>query len=223
MAEPFLIYGHRGSPKRCEENTIESFEEALRAGADGFETDLRMLSDHTAILFHDDELEDEDIETLSMHVLRDRGKHVSLVHDLGAFAGRTQMILEVKRSKWEDALLEEVSDWPDVIVTSFDHSLIPEVRRRKDDIALGITVFGYLLDLPDYAARLGVSWVYPSFRYLDEDQVRALHARNIKVVPWTANRERDWQHLREMGCDGVITDYPEEAVAWRERVMGDGR
>lgn len=216
MAGRFLIYGHRGSPKRQPENTMESFEETLRAGADGFETDLRMLSDQTAILFHDDELEEEDIESLSMHVLRERGVHVSLVHDLGQFADRTQMVLEVKRSKWEDVLLREVAGWPNVIVTSFDHSLVPEIRRRRHDIELGITTFGYLVDLPDYAERLGVRWVYPSFRYVEEEQVAALHERGIRVVPWTANRQRDWERLRAIGCDGVITDYPAEAVAWRD-------
>jgi glycerophosphoryl diester phosphodiesterase len=46
--------------------------------------------------------------------------------------------------------------------------------------------------------------------------VSALHEHGIRVVPWTANRVRDWQRLREVGCDGVITDFPAEAVAWRE-------
>jgi glycerophosphoryl diester phosphodiesterase len=217
MAERFLIYGHRGSPKRRTENTIASFEEALRAGADGFETDLRMLSDRAAVLFHDDELENDDIESLSMHVLRERGQTIHLVRELGQFADRTHMILEVKRSKWEDVLLEEVSAWSNVVVTSFDHSLIPEVRRRNASLALGITTFGYLVDLAGYASRLGVTWVYPSFRYVDAGLVNALHDVGIKVVPWTANRERDWDRLRELGCDGVITDYPEEAVQWRSR------
>jgi hypothetical protein len=29
-----LIFGHRGSPRRFAENSVESFEETLRAGAD---------------------------------------------------------------------------------------------------------------------------------------------------------------------------------------------
>ena len=61
----FLIFGHRGSPRRFPENTAASFEEALRSGADGFETDLRLLADNTAVLFHDHEINDADVETLS--------------------------------------------------------------------------------------------------------------------------------------------------------------
>jgi glycerophosphoryl diester phosphodiesterase len=44
--------------------------------------------------------------------------------------------------------------------------------------------------------------------------VESLHAKSIRVVPWTPNRDRDWARLREVGCDGVITDFPAEAVTW---------
>ena len=207
----FLIFGHRGSPKRFPENTVASFEEALRAGADGFETDLRLLHDQTPILFHDDELNEREIESLSA----DAFSPLTRVRDLGQFAGRAKMILEVKRSKWEDILCSEVSAWPDIVVASFDHTLIAELARRCVSFPLGITVFGAIADAASYARRLNVSWFFPAWRYVTRDMVDDLHSHDIKVVPWTANRERDWERLRDAGCDGVITDYPAEAVAWR--------
>ena len=108
----FLIFGHRGSPKRFPENTVASFEETLRGGADGFETDLRLLSDKTAILYHDDERNDVTIESLTSET----AGHCTRLSELSRFAGRTTMILEVKRSKWEDVLYGEISDWPDIVV-----------------------------------------------------------------------------------------------------------
>ena len=44
-------------------------------------------------------------------------------------------------------------------------------------------------------------------------------------MPWTANRRHEWERLRELGCDGVITDYPAEAVEWRrtELKIEDGK
>src|SRR5436190_23888097 len=101
MSERFLIYGHRGSPRRFPENTLASFEEALRAGADGFETDLRLLSDGTAILFHDDEIGGETVESLSLADFSRRAPAVP-VCDLAALAPRARMVLEVKRGGWED-------------------------------------------------------------------------------------------------------------------------
>jgi len=207
----FLIFGHRGAPSRFAENTVESFEEALRAGADGFETDLRLLSDRTAILFHDDELNEQAIESLTSQSF----EHITRVSDLAQFAGRATMVLEVKRSKWEDILCSAIGDWPDIVVASFDHSTIAELARRNVKFALGLTIFGRIADCAAYASRLGASWIFPAWRYVDRELVDEAHARNIKVVPWTPNRERDWTSLREMGCDGVITDFPAEAVKWR--------
>ncbi len=214
MSERFLIFGHRGSPRTHPENTTASFEETLRAGADGFETDLRLLSDRVAVLFHDDELDEDDVETLSAAQVRER-RDLILLSDLAAFAGRTTMILEVKRSKWEDALLEHVGSWPDVIVASFDHSTIAELARRQAPFSLGLTVFGYPLDLASYAERLGATWVFPNYHYVDSDLVSSLHEKGIRLAPWTPNRERDWHRLRALGCDGMITDRPGDAVLWR--------
>ena len=90
----FLIFGHRGSPRRFPENTVASFEAALRAGADGFETDLRLLSDRTAVLYHDDDVGEEPVESLSSRDVR-----ADPVDALAQFAGRCTMILEVKRAK----------------------------------------------------------------------------------------------------------------------------
>jgi glycerophosphoryl diester phosphodiesterase len=212
----FEIYGHRGSPRREIENTAASFEAAIRGGADGFETDLRLLSDRVAVLYHDDELDAEEIESLSSADVVERGHIVQQLGSLADFAGRTTMILEVKRSKWEEVLLQHIARWPSVVVASFDHSTIRWLRDRGVAFPLGITVFGYLVDLPAYAERLGATWCFPGYHYVDRELVDGLHARGIRVVPWTPNREREWERLRAIGCDGIITDLPAEAVAWRD-------
>lgn len=215
MPGEFLIFGHRGSPNRFRENTMASFEETLRIGADGFETDLRLLFDHTAVLFHDDLIDDDDVETLTFTQCAERSGLVQRLEDLAAFAGRAKMILEVKRSKWEQPLIEHVSGWPDVVVASFDHSAIAELARREVSFPLGITFHGYIVDVARYAEKLGATWCFPSYAYVDEAMVTSLHARNIRVVAWTPNRVREWNRLAAVGCDGIITDEPEKAVAWR--------
>jgi glycerophosphoryl diester phosphodiesterase len=215
MSEPFLIFGHRGSPRRFRENTIESFEEALRSGADGFETDLRILADQLPVLYHDDELEERVIETLSVSDFTASGRAVVPLAQLAPFAGRTKMVLEVKRGRWEKALLKAIADWPGIIVASFDHSLLAELRRLGARFEIGITVFGYPVDLAAYAATLGATWCFPAYRYVDKAMVTSLHGAGVKVVPWTPNRVVEWAELRELGCDGMITDLPGEAVEWR--------
>jgi glycerophosphoryl diester phosphodiesterase len=215
MADHFLILGHRGSPKRFPENSPASFAEALRAGADGFETDLRLLFDRTAVLYHDDELNEAEVESLTYTQCAERGALVSRLSELASFAARAMMVLEVKRARWEDALIEAVSEWPDAVIASFDHSVLVTLRKRGATMPLGITFHGYIVDVAAYAAGLGASWVFPNYRFVDREMVDSLHERGIRVMPWTANRAHEWVRLRELGCDGVITDYPAEAVEWR--------
>lgn len=220
MTERFLILGHRGSPKRFPENTIASFDETLRVGADGFETDLRLLFDRTAVLYHDDELDEAEVESLTFTQCAERGALIERLQDLGRYAGRAMMVLEVKRARWEDSLLEHVSSWNDAVIASFDHSVVTALRDRGATLPLGITVYGYLVNLAEYAASIGVSWVFPNYHYVDTDTVASLHERGIRVMPWTANRRHEWERLREIGCDGVITDLPAEAVQWRDGPHG---
>ena len=210
-----LIFGHRGSPRRFQENTLASFEGALSEGADGFETDLRFLSDRVAVLYHDDELDEAEIESLTSGYFAQKGMAVQRVADLAAFAGRTTMMLEVKRGRWEEALVAEIERWPNVIVTSFDHDTIAALARKGVTFPLGIVYYGRLVGAAGYASSIGATWVCPNYHFVDEQVVEEMHAHGVKVVPWTANRERDWKRLRDAGCDGVITDLPAEAVAWR--------
>lgn len=49
----FLVCGHRGSPVNEPENTILSFERALREGVNSLETDLCVTKDKEVILWHD--------------------------------------------------------------------------------------------------------------------------------------------------------------------------
>jgi len=207
--DDFLIFGHRGSPRRFPENTIDAFEEALRSGADGFETDLRLLADRVAVLFHDDELRGVPVESL-----RSSEVPAARVRDLERFSGVGTMVLEVKRGGWEDKLIEEVGTWINIVVASFDHALIASLARRDVAFPLGLTIEGTIAGLPEYARRAGATWVFPSHRHVNADLVRSLG--DIRVVPWTANHPRDWERLADIGCAGVITDVPHEAVAWRK-------
>lgn len=49
-----LIIAHRGGAKESTENTIAAFQRAIRMGAGGVETDVRMSRDGVVIIYHDD-------------------------------------------------------------------------------------------------------------------------------------------------------------------------
>ena len=52
----------------------------------------------------------------------------------------------------------------------------------------------------------------PHYELLSENAVADLHAKHIKVIPWTVNEKADMKSLIEMGVDGIITDYPDRLI-----------
>jgi glycerophosphoryl diester phosphodiesterase len=53
VEKPFLIIGHRGSPAAEVENTIPSFERALRENANALEMDICLTKDKIPVIYHD--------------------------------------------------------------------------------------------------------------------------------------------------------------------------
>ena len=52
-----LIIGHRGASAVAPENTIAAFREAIEAGADGIEFDVRLTKDGLPVIIHDSTLQ----------------------------------------------------------------------------------------------------------------------------------------------------------------------
>src|SRR5207247_8330376 len=102
----------------------------------------RLLSDRTAVLYHDDDVGEEPVESLSSRDVR-----ADPVDALAQFVGRCTMILEVKRAKWEEALLDHIAQWPGIVVASFDHRTIAELHRRGVAFPLGLPFPGATLAL----------------------------------------------------------------------------
>lgn len=48
----------------------------------------------------------------------------------------------------------------------------------------------------------------PNYKLITEKDVQELHAKSIKVIPWTVNEVKDMNKVRDFGVDGLITDYP---------------
>lgn len=213
---PFLILGHRGSPRSKRENTLESIREALATGADGFETDLRRLADGSVVLFHDDLVRDRPVEQLTFGEMRSHVDRIALLKSLDAIDGPALKVLEVKRHGWERELLPLIEGWQNVVVSSFDHRVLTTLHELGCTADLGMILSGYQIAFASYARTHKARWAFPNIAFVDRELVDSLRAKGIRVIPWTANRPEEWARTREIGCHGVITDTPAEAMAWRD-------
>jgi len=61
------------------------------------------------------------------------------------------------------------------------------------------------------AAEGGVAWC-PYFGDLTAAALQDAHSAGLAVNVWTVNDPGDIARLRQLGVDGIITDYPERVV-----------
>jgi len=98
------------------------------------------------------------------------------------------------------------------IIQSFDERTLAIVHRDHANIRTAFLVEGsrkgtiqeqleQLTFTPDIYS--------PEFRLVTQDMVRFCHGKGIKVIPWTVNDLTMINKLRELGVDGIITDYPD--------------
>lgn len=143
-----------------------------------------------------------------------------------AYAGRVRFDLEIKRvpfrPEWQNDRLERqvVEDLRKAgmvdrgIVRSFDHRTVRTVHALDPDLTTAVLVDGTAPVEPAQLAVAAGARIYcPLYQFLDEAQVRQLHAAGIRVLPWTVNDPADWSRLLEWGVDGITTDFPDRLAA----------
>lgn len=216
----FLLIGHRGSPRRHRENTIDSLRAALESGADGIETDLRRTSDGVVVLHHDADVGGRLLSEMSFAELRAADPAIAKLEDLGDLRGRGTLVLEIKESGFEDDLARAIDRWPDVILCSFDHDIVERLAVRGARYEWGLTVRNRSREYLDRTIAIRARWFFPKWDCVDRRLVERFTSAGVRVVPWSANRSSQWRRLRSWGCAGVMTDVPHPAVMWRDEDRG---
>jgi glycerophosphoryl diester phosphodiesterase len=240
------VVGHRGAAALWPENTLPSFRAARDAGAVMIEFDVQQSADGELFVFHDHTLErlcGESLvasllpwEVLSQKIVGDvEGQVVPmpLVDDVFAALRRSVFYnVELKTDAVhfpgiEEKLVavmtkHEVAER--VLVSSFYHQSLREIRRWSSDLALGLLLsqeqarrFSRPTDIVSYAREHDCFALHPDFRLLQQwpELVPTCHATKLRVFPWTVDEPRDWQFLvGELQVDGIITNDPGKLYEW---------
>ena len=95
-------------------------------------------------------------------------------------------------------------------IQSFDTRALEAIHEIDPDVATVFLVENQL-GLAENLSRLSfIPQIYsPDYELLDQAQIDAAHALNIRVIPWTVNDAETMRELIALGVDGLITDYPD--------------
>ena len=112
-------------------------------------------------------------------------------------------------------LIRETETTNRVLVSSFDHDILREVRRLAPGIPIGaLTVLPSLNGL-ETLQSLGADVYLPSVVGFTDALLADLEEAGIHVIVWTYNTESQLQYAAGLpGVDGVYTDFPQRLAAW---------
>jgi len=109
------------------------------------------------------------------------------------------------------ALVRELAMQDVTMITSFDHVLLADVRRRDSVVATGVLTEDRLWAPLDYLEQLDADAFEPRITELEDADRAMIHevtSAGRLVNVWTENEVPRMRALIEAGVTGIFTDYP---------------
>ena len=249
---PPLKIGHRGAAGEAPENTLASFELALRQGADGIEFDVRLSADDVPVVIHDARL--TRTTSGSGWVYEHRASVLRRL-DAGSWFNRRYRLRA--RERYAGAripLLAEILQWVKarqclafVEIKDYRPGVAAKILQEIERAGLWHLTRVVSFDLPslqqmrelseqarlglDFSGRLlpirralalGAEALLPHWAIASRGLIRRAHREGLQVISWTVNYPLHMRRKILDGVDGLITNYPARLTAVLERLDPTG-
>ncbi len=224
-----LVFAHRGASADAPENTLEAFELAFTQGAHGIEFDTYQHSEGI-VVFHDRHL----ARTTNGHgklldtplqLLRElnAGNHnqIPVLSEVFSITPKTAWCnIEVKylhdAKTWVEAVKADISksdiSLDKVIVSSFNHHWLKEIKRHWPEVCLGALTATYSLDVTFDAKGLNARNIHVALDIVSEAFIEEAHSAGFIVLVYTVDEPEDMKMLKSWGADGIFTNKPSLAI-----------
>lgn len=246
-----LVIAHRGASGVAPENTMASFEQAIKFGADMIELDVHGSKDGQLIVIHDPltartargnpqgavaDLTLAQLKMLDVGVWKGPGfagaRILTLDEVLAAFKGRATFLIELKAwgvEKKVAQVIREAGMEDSVKLQSFDAESVRIMRTLLPETPAGVLYRDtWILDpagrgrrILEQTLEVGASFAGMNVGAVSAELVRVLKGGGIDVFAWTADDDWVFAHLIQAGVDGIITNYPERLLRHLGREVGE--
>ncbi|MCS6296329.1 MAG: glycerophosphoryl diester phosphodiesterase [Nitrospira sp.] len=221
--DSILRIGHRGAAGHAPENTLAAIWKARSFHADFVEIDLRETSDGHLVLLHDETIDrttnkSGTLAELSLEQVQrlDAGnwQRIPTLEEALDISGKAMgVILELKVEGIGNeacAIVKRVGFSGPLIYASF---LLAELHRvRQADPAAQIMVLQHRhlpLDPVAEVVALHASYVGLHYSTVTPALLQTYHDLGKHVFAYTVNDPKDLRRMRELGVDGIVSDFPD--------------
>lgn len=244
-----LIIGHRGAKATYAENTLTSFEKAIRQGADGIELDIHYSKDGEIMVFHDFtldrmckaegaiyELSVKELQALTVHFKGQKEKIPTLREVLHLLVRlqdehHRKLLLNVEFKAGSDfypnieektlALCLEYLPYEQLIFSSFDHFALQKLKSLDSKSQTAVLTSCAMVKPWEYLQNLQANFYHPAYQALVPRHLEALLKNGILLNPYTVNDPSVAEGLIKNRINAIITDVPDVMVALRQKFNPD--
>jgi glycerophosphoryl diester phosphodiesterase len=232
------VTAHRGFSYVAPENTMYAFQEAVDINADYIELDVQLTADGQPVIFHDSDISritgekgsisdytyDELLEFSAGSWFK-RGEtdysdaRIPLLAEVLELAKENNILLNIEIKQNDTAaetarltaeLLEEYDMVGACYVTSFDYSVLKEIKTADSDIKTAL--ISNIGTPATYTQMKYIDAVSLNYSFVNKTIVNSTHKSGKRVFVWTVDKRVDIRKMIAMGVDNVITDRPDIAV-----------
>ncbi|PID70801.1 hypothetical protein CSB37_00450 [bacterium DOLZORAL124_38_8] len=215
------IIGHRGAAGHTAENSLESFQIAIKLGCDKAELDVKLSKDNHVVVFHDDEISRVTNGTGLVHELKlselkkyrlENGQSIPTLQEVIDIAkGKIDLQIELKaphtpKPVYEILLKNNLID--NTIITSFDAELLKEIKSINPNLKTGLLFREYSEHIWQLVDKLSVDMIGPKGIIVTKDMIEKAHKRGKIVYAYHVTKPLGTK-LIPLGIDEIGTDYPE--------------
>jgi glycerophosphoryl diester phosphodiesterase len=234
------ICGHRGASGYAPENTLEAFQLAVDLGADAVELDVQLTRDGQLLVAHDEAIDRVSngtglIAAQTLVALKKldfnrvhpeyEGAKAPTLNEVFELLKPTRLMINVELKNSVNpypgmeerclALAARMGMEDRIIYSSFNHYSLLRVKEIDNTAVCGLLFSDVLVRPWKYAREVGVEALHPHYgqTIFFEDFCRNAHEAGLAVNVWTVNFEKDMKRVIDLGCDMMITNYPDRARA----------
>lgn len=233
------IFAHRGASAHAPENTLASFELAVRQEADAIELDAKLTADGQVVVIHDQTVDRTTdgsgrVNQMTLAQLRQldagshfapafHGEHIPTLEEVFDAIGK-KIFINIELTNYAsltDSLPEKVADLVHqhnldgrVMFSSFNPLALLRVHRRVLGPPIGLLA---QQGRPGAWARswlgriIGYNSLNPELSDVNLNLVENSHRRGKRVLVYTVNQAEDMLRMYKLKVDGIFTDYPDLA------------
>jgi glycerophosphoryl diester phosphodiesterase len=222
-----LTIGHRGAMGHETENSLASIQKALDLHVDMIEIDVFKIKSGEIVVFHDQMIDrltngSGDIETFDLKTLKnfdlEGGHKIPLLSEvLDVMNHKVPLNIELKGPGTSQGVNDIIKNYTenkgwtldDFLISSFDWEELKEMRRLNRDLDIAVLTEDNPLDAIGIARELNAIAINPNYLSLNNENVSEIKRQGFKIFTWTVNDPIQISRIRELGIDGIFTNYPE--------------